>query len=455
MRPPCASVPARPTQLRILLALLLAILMVTSHLMIVPATSAFADGDKDDKIKERDEVDSRLDDVRADLEGVNSDLADTYLDLAETEDEIPKAQAALKDAQDELAEAEEEDRKTGERLTEAQDEEKELTTQVDEGKEEVDSSNDQLDEAALASYKGSGVPNPTSVYVGNEKPQDAVDRSMNYKLTLEAQGTRLDGLRSEQAVTENSADRLEAVREEITDLKAKSEAAVKRKEKAEKAAKEKKQELDDLYAKQKKQKADLETKKTKYEDEETDLENRSSTLDTEIEKLAKEEKERLAKEAAAKKKEESSSSGSSGSSGSSSSSSSSSSGFIRPVGGALGSSYGWRIHPVYGTRKLHAGQDFPVNCGTPVKATASGRVLSTPYTTGGGNKVILSHGMSNGKVITSSYHHLQSQAVSPGQSVSQGDVVGYVGTTGSSTGCHLHFEIQEDGNSVDPIGYTG
>jgi murein DD-endopeptidase MepM/ murein hydrolase activator NlpD len=63
--------------------------------------------------------------------------------------------------------------------------------------------------------------------------------------------------------------------------------------------------------------------------------------------------------------------------------------------------------------------------------------------------------MSNGKVITSSYHHLQSQAVSPGQSVSQGDVVGYVGTTGSSTGCHLHFEIQEDGNSVDPIGYTG
>lgn len=139
--------------------------------------------------------------------------------------------------------------------------------------------------------------------------------------------------------------------------------------------------------------------------------------------------------------------------GGSSSASSSSSGWIYPVNARLNSNFGWRVHPIYGTSKLHAGVDFPVACGVPVKAAHSGRVIARTYNSGAGNKIILSHGVMNGRLITTSYHHLQGYAQPVGAQVSAGTTVGYVGTTGSSTGCHLHFEVHQDGNAVNPSNY--
>src|SRR5699024_1317398 len=145
--------------------------------------------------------------------------------------------------------------------------------------------------------------------------------------------------------------------------------------------------------------------------------------------------------------------GGSSSGGTSSSASSSDGGWASPVGGRLNSNFGWRVHPIWGTRKLHAGVDYPVGCGTPVGATQSGRVIDRTWNSGAGNKIILSHGIHNGKLMTSSYHRLEGFAVPVGATVSAGQPVGHVGTTGSSTGCHLHFEVHEDGNAVDPTNY--
>jgi murein DD-endopeptidase MepM/ murein hydrolase activator NlpD len=128
-------------------------------------------------------------------------------------------------------------------------------------------------------------------------------------------------------------------------------------------------------------------------------------------------------------------------------------GWVYPVNARLNSNFGWRVHPIYGTRKLHAGVDFPVACGVPVGAAHSGRVIARTYNSGSGNKIILSHGVMNGRLVTTSYHHLQGFAKPVGAQVSAGDTVGYVGTTGSSTGCHLHFETHEDGNAVNPNKY--
>src|SRR5699024_626529 len=86
----------------------------------------------------------------------------------------------------------------------------------------------------------------------------------------------------------------------------------------------------------------------------------------------------------------------------------------------------------------------------PVKAAHSGRVIARTYNSGAGNKIILSHGIMNGRLVTTSYHHLQGYAQPVGAEDSAGTTVGYVGTTGSSTGCHLHFEVHEDGNAVNP-----
>lgn len=132
----------------------------------------------------------------------------------------------------------------------------------------------------------------------------------------------------------------------------------------------------------------------------------------------------------------------------------SSSGYLsQPMPGAITSEFGMRLHPILGVYVLHSGIDFGAACGTPVAAAADGVVYATPYDDSRGNHVIVDHGVQRGVNLTTAYLHLSSFAVSPGQSVARGQVVGYEGTTGSSTGCHLHFEIHEDGNAVNPGKY--
>ncbi|MGP9602503.1 peptidoglycan DD-metalloendopeptidase family protein [Brachybacterium sp. AOP42-E1-35] len=434
------------------LCMLAAALMVLPMLMM-PVSPASAEGTKEDKIAERSVIDQKLEDLRIELNDVNTELAETYLALAETELLIPQAQEDLELAQAELEEAREDDRIVGERLTTAQKEEQRLSGEVEEGKEEVERSGGELATVALTAYKGGGIPNPSTIYLGNQSPQDAVDRSMNYRITMASQGTRLDTLRTDQVVTENSAERLTAVREEIKQLKIDAEKAVERTKTAEEVASQAKIDLDALYETQKTQRDTLEEQKTKYEGDTTTLETRSTTLDGEIEKLAQQEREKEERAQREREKQSSSGSGSSGGGGSSSSSADTGGGWIYPVNARLNSNFGWRVHPIYGTRKLHAGVDFPVACGVPVGATHSGRVIARTYNSGAGNKIILSHGIHNGRLITSSYHHLQGYAQPVGAQVSAGTTVGYVGTSGSSTGCHLHFEIHEDGNAVNPGKY--
>ena len=430
------------------LSLLAAAAILAAGMLTGPVVSpASAEGGKDDKIAERAEVDQQLEDLRIELNDVNDDLADTYLALAETELLIPQAQQDLEDARVALGEAQEEDRKVGERLTEAEEEERRLSGEVETGQEEVDRSDDELATVALSAYKGGGMPSPSSVYVGNSSPQDAVDRSMNYRLTMASQGTRLDSLRTDQSVTENSAERLSAVREEIKQLKIDAEDALERTRVAEEEATEAKNELDALYETQKTQRDDLEAKKTKYEGDQKSLETRSSTLDDEIEELAKQEREREEKLKAQQQQK------SSGGSAPVAGSANTGGGWVYPVNARLNSNFGWRVHPIYGTKKLHAGVDFPVACGVPVGAAHSGRVIARTYNSGAGNKLIVSHGIMNGRLVTTSYHHLQGFAKPVGAQVSAGETVGYVGTTGSSTGCHLHFETHEDGNAVNPAKF--
>ncbi|WME21670.1 murein hydrolase activator EnvC family protein [Brachybacterium sp. GU-2] len=429
------------------LSLLAAAAILAAGMLTGPLSPASAEGSKDDKIAERAEVDQQLEDLRIELNDVNDDLADTYLALAETELLIPQAQQDLEDARVALGEAQEEDRKVGERLTEAEEEERRLSGEVETGQEEVDRSDDELATVALSAYKGGGMPSPSSVYVGNSSPQDAVDRSMNYRLTMASQGTRLDTLRTDQSVTENSAERLSAVREEIKQLKIDAEEALERTRVAEEEATEAKNELDALYETQKTQRDDLEAKKTKYEGDQKSLETRSSTLDDEIEELAKQERER--EEKLKVQQQQKSSGGSAPVAGSANTGG----GWVYPVNARLNSNFGWRVHPIYGTKKLHAGVDFPVACGVPVGAAHSGRVIARTHNSGAGNKLIVSHGIMNGRLVTTSYHHLQGFAKPVGAQVSAGETVGYVGTTGSSTGCHLHFETHEDGNAVNPAKF--
>lgn len=123
--------------------------------------------------------------------------------------------------------------------------------------------------------------------------------------------------------------------------------------------------------------------------------------------------------------------------------------FILPVGGRISSEFGYRIHPISGASRLHAGMDIAAAGGTPIGAAGAGTVLSVGWQGGYGNTVIVDHGGG----IATLYAHQSRTAASVGQSVSQGQVIGYVGTTGYSTGNHLHWEVRVNGSPTNPRGY--
>ena len=120
-----------------------------------------------------------------------------------------------------------------------------------------------------------------------------------------------------------------------------------------------------------------------------------------------------------------------------------------PVSGPVTSPFGWRIHPILGYKKFHTGIDIGVGYGVPIHAAGSGSVIYATWMGGYGNVIIIDHG--NG--LSTLYAHQSSLAVSTGAHVARGQTVGYVGSTGFSTGPHLHFEVRVNGNPVDPMGY--
>ncbi|MGN6243784.1 MAG: M23 family metallopeptidase [Motilibacteraceae bacterium] len=125
----------------------------------------------------------------------------------------------------------------------------------------------------------------------------------------------------------------------------------------------------------------------------------------------------------------------------------------RPAAGPITSPFGMRVHPVTGVYKLHSGVDWGVPCGTPVAAAAAGRVLAAGRNVAYGNRIVLVHddvGPEHLRIATT-YNHLSRIDVAVGQQVAAGQVLGLSGTTGYSTGCHLHFEVWAGGRYVDPL----
>lgn len=127
--------------------------------------------------------------------------------------------------------------------------------------------------------------------------------------------------------------------------------------------------------------------------------------------------------------------------------------FTWPTKGGVASGFGMRKHPILGSMRLHNGADIGGACGNPIYATQSGTVTRANFSRSAGNNVRIDHGRIKGKNVETSYLHMSKYAVSAGQSVTKGDVIGYVGTTGLSTACHLHLALYENGKGADPVPY--
>lgn len=207
----------------------------------------------------------------------------------------------------------------------------------------------------------------------------------------------------------------------------------------------------------KKLKSEKQEKVNNLTDEQKSIQSQLDEYNNQMKILEQKEKAQAEKEAEEKNKKASSSSSANNSSSSNESSSdentSSSGRFLWPVPAShhITSPYGYRIHPIYGTKKLHAGIDIGAPGGSNILAGDSGTVMlaSFGYNGGYGNYVIINHG--NG--VTTRYAHCSNLLVSTGQQVTKGQAIATVGSTGASTGNHCHFEVRISGQSKNPINY--
>ncbi len=124
---------------------------------------------------------------------------------------------------------------------------------------------------------------------------------------------------------------------------------------------------------------------------------------------------------------------------------------VLPASGVITSAYGWRLHPILGTRRMHDGIDIGAACGSPIRAATGGVVIAKGWAGGYGNRLVVDHGTVPGiGHLVTAYNHAESYGVAVGEVVHLGQDIGRIGSTGLSTGCHLHFSAWVDGDLIDP-----
>lgn len=212
---------------------------------------------------------------------------------------------------------------------------------------------------------------------------------------------------------------------------------------------------EELKSSEEQQKALQESLEAYQKEQKAEYERITSEMDTVSDQIAEQsrkEAEAAAKAAAAAKAQKKNSSGSSPVTTTGSGSATRYSGtFTWPLPGHTNASsaYGWRTHPIFGTRKFHKGEDIPAPTGVAIVAAASGTVTTAGWVSGYGNYTVINHG---GGVMTA-YGHQSAIHVSVGQRVTAGQTIGLVGSTGNSTGPHLHFEVYVNGSTQNPMSY--
>lgn len=431
-------------------------------------TSAYA---ADDPADQKRKVDDQLADSRSNLSETSTALVEAWEDLKTTRGKLPGARQAAKDAQaaEESAQSDYEDASAA--LEAAQADERKAERDLKKTSSEITRTRESVADFAGQVYQQQGL-GSLSVAVGAESPDEAVDRIVMAESVSGAQGDVLDELGASRADLVAKGDKLEALRQKTKDAKDTKESALADAREASSAADSAESDLEDLESRQSSQARTLSDEREKESDQVESLEAESDELadilaerarrarirEAEIREAREREEARL--EEARRRAEEAEQSEESSSAGSATSDPNpappSGTGVLAaPTNGSVTSEYGLRFHPIWKTWRMHAGRDYAAGCGAPVYAAADGRIISAlpPGSTGGyGNQIVIDHGVKDGVSLATTYNHMESFAVRSG-SVKKGDVIGYEGTTGSSTGCHLHFEVRENGTAVDPRGW--
>jgi len=414
---------------------------VASTLGLAPVSSADTGGDKK-------KLDADIVQLRLALEDTSKILANAFVELQRIRAELPGAQQVLTEADAAQVVADRHNADVATALAVARANEAKAADALARNSRDTQEAQDQLGNMARDAYQQGGV-SGLSIALEATSPEDFTNRLVMMDTVMRVRSATLRGLDTMRAEGRAVTAHLVAVRQQVAALKVEAEAALAQAKAAREVAAAAKTKLDLMNEAQTAYAATVAARKA------TEIKN-IRTMQAQSNALAKVLAAR-AKAARAKAARERAAAAAAARAAHRAvpqyAPFGSTNGFLSlPVNAPVSSEFGMRFHPIWQQWILHAGIDFAANCGSPVYAAAGGDVImATPeYASGGyGNRLVIDHGFQRGTYLTTTYNHLTSFVVASGH-VARGQLVAYSGTTGTSTGCHLHFETREGGTPVNP-----
>lgn len=399
----------------------------------VPLASA------DDLEHKKHAVQHRIHGARQDLDESSAQLRAATARLDAAQGRLDTAEAHLAKTRGMLAAAEALDRQMQARLDQAIARLERARAQLSDSRAEVAEQEHVLGQIAVENYQhGDPTLMGLSMVLTTQDPAELTGQLNSVHNVLDKEAVTLDRLRATRILLTVQEKKVEDAKKAVAIERRAAARNLERKKRLEARATEARRQVADLVRERRAAHRDAEQAKRADLAELRKLEAERDRISAMLRRRAEAARRRAAAAAAAQ------SGGGSLQSG----------GFLDwPVAGPVTSPFGWRTHPIYGYRSLHDGIDIGAACGTPIHAPASGRVIQEYFQTAWGNRIIIDHGYHHGAGVATIANHLSGYAVSSGEYVQRGQVVGYVGTTGWSTGCHTHFTVMANGRPVDPMGW--
>lgn len=421
---------------------------------------------------------ARADELDDQKKAVQSQMAQNEADLHEANAEALKAAQALEQSQAALAQAQAKLAQARSALQQSQALDRQRAAELEAAKAALKKAQDeaaaaQREVVAWQKESGSRVRetmqqnNPLAGYgvLFSDTTIDDLNQRVQWSTTVldstSAQMDRLAALKLKADAAQTLATQAEAA---VAKLRAEAAAGLQASQRLESAASEAEQQVSAAHAANQTAKANADAQVSAEQQRQVSLQAESVAVDRRIAAriaaqkaaAAKAERDRIAREKAeaarlAKLAKSSGQSQPSRSTSRPAPTTTTVGRWIYPSGASITSQYGMRLHPVLGYWKLHDGTDFGASCGSPIRAARAGVVAEKYYNAGYGNRLMIDHGYVDGRYVTTGYNHAINYVVSVGQRVQQGQIIGYVGSTGYSTGCHLHLMVWVNGSVTNPM----
>ncbi|GAA2119783.1 peptidoglycan DD-metalloendopeptidase family protein [Nocardioides bigeumensis] len=407
------------------------------------SAASFSAGDKADRLKkQKKQAEQDVDHAHEEFEFSSKKVVSAHLALESARADLSAARSHLDDTRDRLVDAQAKDLEMKAALVDAQTELDHAELSHDVGEVEVSHQKAEVAELIADIYReGDPDLNAFSSLLNAESPADLVRGDEGRRVVVGTQTQAYDDLSAAELLLAVREDEVSAARDDVAKKAEDAAEQVKVVEGLEREAETAKDDVVRLVSERKSAKEEAQRLKKWDRFQWRKAQRDQARIEAQLKELARKARLRALRKAQERARANQTAPGNTG-------------GFLnRPVPGPVTSSFGMRIHPIYGYYGLHDGTDFGVACGEPMYAAADGRVVAEYYQTAYGNRLVVNHGFQQGVGLATIYNHAASYTVSVGDSVARGQVIGYVGDTGWSTGCHLHFTVMVNGRAVDPMNW--